>query len=147
MTNLMITSHFGLVLLVQLLLNKGANLSDTDEQGRTALHWAALQDHEPVTQLLLDREANVSATNKRGMTALHCAAREGHEPVTRLLLDKGAKPSATTTSGETALDIARERKFELPGRSDYDAVIQLLEPITKPTTTTTEFSRSSVARS
>jgi len=180
MTNLMITSHFGLVLLVQLLLNKGANLSDTDEQGRTALHWAALQGHEPVTQLLLDREANVSATNKRGMTALHCAAREGHEPVTRLLLnkgakpsatmkqgwtalhlaasrgyepvtrlllDKGAKPSATTTSGETALDIARERKFELPGRSDYDAVIQLLEPITKPTTTTTEFSRSSVARS
>ena len=180
MTDLTVTSRFGLVLLVQLLLDKGADLSNTAEQGWTALHWAAQEGHEPVTRLLLDREADVSATDEQGWTALHWAADRGHKPVTRLLLDrganvsatnehgwtalhfaamggrksltrlllnKGAKPSATTISGETALNTARKRKFEWDNRSDYDAVIQLLEPITKPTTTTTEFSRSSVARS
>jgi len=246
MTDLMVTSHFGLVLLVQLLLDKGADQSNTAEQGWTALHWAAQEGHEPVTRLLLDREADVSATDEQGWTALHLAAREGHEPVTRLLLDReanvsattergwtalhlaasrgwepvtrllldreadvsatnelgsttlhwaasrgwepvtrllldrganvsatnelgstalhwaalgghepvtrllldrGANVSATTTSGETALDIAHKREFEWDNRSDYDAVIQLLEPITKPTAIITDFSRSSVARS
>ena len=180
MTDLTVTSRFGLVLLVQLLLDKGADLSNTAEQGWTALHWAAQEGHEPVTRLLLDREADVSATDERGWTALHLAAEIGHEPVTRLLLDreadvsatnergwtalhlaasighepvtrllleKRAKPSATSTSGETALDIARERDFEWDNRSDYDAVIQLLEPITKPTATTADFSCSLIASS
>ena len=211
MTDLTVTSRFGLVLLVQLLLDNGADLSNTAEQGWTALHWAAQEGHEPVTRLLLDRETDVSATDERGWTALHLAANIGHEPVTRLLLDRGAnvsatdeqgctalhltakegrepvtrllldrganvsatnehgwtalhfaamggrksltrlllnkgvKPSATTISG--ALNIARKRKFEWNNRSDYDAVIQLLEPITKPTATTADFSCSSVASS
>ncbi len=133
--------------VTRLLLDREANVSATDKWGMTALHLAASQGREPVTRLLLDREADVSDTDEQGRTALHFAAKEGREPVTRLLLNKGAKPSATTTSEKTALDLARMRKSGRLGRSDYDAVIQLLEPITKPTTTTTEFSRSSVARS
>ncbi len=133
--------------VTRLLLDREADVSATDERGWTALHLAAEIGHEPVTRLLLDREADVSATNERGWTALHLAASIGHEPVTRLLLEKRAKPSATSTSGETALDIARERDFEWDNRSDYDAVIQLLEPITKPTATTADFSCSLIASS
>jgi len=133
--------------VTRLLLDRGANVSATNEHGWTALHWAVDRGHKPVTRLLLDRGANVSATNEHGWTALHFAAMGGRKSLTRLLLNKGAKPSATTISGETALNTARKRKFEWDNRSDYDAVIQLLEPITKPTATTADFSCSLIASS
>jgi len=144
-TALHLTAKEGREPVTRLLLDRGANVSATDEQGWTALHWAADRGHKPVTRLLLDRGANVSATNEHGWTALHFAAMGGRKSLTRLLLNKGVKPSATTISG--ALNIARKRKFEWNNRSDYDAVIQLLEPITKPTATTADFSCSSVASS
>jgi len=146
-TALHFAAHEGHEPVTRLLLDRGANMSATDEERSTALHFAASEGHERVTRLLLDREANVSAKNEDGSIALHWATRGCHEPVTRLLLNKGAKPSATTNSEEIALDIARKRKLERHTFSNYNAIIQLLEPITKPIATTTEFSRSSVARS
>ncbi len=201
-TDLTVASYFGLVLLVQLLLNKGADLSIADENGFTALHWAVMQGHKSMTQLLLDRGADVSVadakgqtalhmavlhdnenavrllldrgadlsvadakgqtalhmtafhdnenavrllldrgadlsvTDENGNTALHWAAFRGNEILIRLLLNEGADPSATSSNGETALDEARKKFLEFY-HSGYDAIIQLLKPMTDPITKAT----------
>ncbi len=75
-----------------MLLEKmeGADVAAKDGDGRTALHWAAMNGHKDVVALLLDRMegVDVAAKDEYGRTALHCAAREGHKDVVALLLEK-----------------------------------------------------------
>jgi ankyrin repeat protein len=97
-TSLMIVSYFGLDLVVQLLLDEGANVDAIDsDYGRTPLSWAAERGHEAVVRLLLDNGAAVDAVdNEYGQTPLSWAIEQGHEAVVRLLLDKGAAVDAVS---------------------------------------------------
>ena len=45
-------AHCGHVAVVQLLLEKGADVEAKDQSGWTALHWAARSGHEAVVRLL-----------------------------------------------------------------------------------------------
>jgi ankyrin repeat protein len=71
--------------VVQLLLNKGADVEAKDKDGWTALIWAAQGGYEAMVRLLLDKRADVEAKDQYGWTALLWAAQEGHEAVVRLL--------------------------------------------------------------
>jgi len=93
----------GYEVMVQLLVNKGANIEATDKFGETALWKAASEGHENIVDLLLNKGANIEATNGFGETALHGAASGGHESIVDLLLNKGANTEATNRFGETAL--------------------------------------------
>lgn len=66
---------------MQLLLEKGADLSVRNEGGETALNFAAWSGHEPTVQLLLEKGADLSIQDFDGNTALHQASYEGHEAV------------------------------------------------------------------
>jgi ankyrin repeat protein len=70
-------------------------LRKTTDNGRMALHLAAIGGHQAVVRLLLeDYKADVEAKTNDGWTALHCAAGGGHEAVVRLLLRDYIRPAS-----------------------------------------------------
>lgn len=75
--------------VLQLLLEKGANLSAPYNDGMTVLHLAASHGDKKFVQLLLESEVNKSILDKDGRTVLHWAAYGGHGTV-QFLLENGA---------------------------------------------------------
>lgn len=60
--------------LIELLLDKGAVLEDTDKEGLTALAWACVRGRLNAAQCLIDRGADVNTCDKTGRTPLDLAA-------------------------------------------------------------------------
>jgi ankyrin repeat protein len=88
---LKIASELGYLAIVDLLLDRGANLEATDDLGQTALTSAAGYGRAEVVGRLLDRGANLDAVDWLGQSALSNAACEGHDGLVEWLLSRGAQ--------------------------------------------------------
>ncbi|KAI4273225.1 MAG: hypothetical protein LQ337_004785 [Flavoplaca oasis] len=93
----------GHVSVVQLLLDRRADIGAENHEGVTALYWAANCGHSDTVDLLLRNKANCKPRDKVGWTSLHRAAYNGHTGVVRTLLNNGADIEATDTTKWTAL--------------------------------------------
>ena len=103
--------------VVQLLLELGTDAKAADNDGWTALMFAARGGHEAVAKLLLEHGADVNAAaNSDGWTALMVATRLGHEAVAKLLLEKGADVNAVRNDGVAALMLAAAGGHEAVGQ-------------------------------
>ena len=92
---------------VTTLLNVGADLTETDAQGRTALHYAATNEDAGITDLLLRYGADPDATDFTGSTPLHLAAAGNRNHlVVETLVRFGADFAARDVSGRTPLEVA-----------------------------------------
>ena len=89
--------------VVQLLIDKKADINAHDIFGRNALHWAALIGASKAAEVLLNNGADIAAKAEGGMTALHYAARNGFTNVVELLVAHGADINATNSTGITPL--------------------------------------------
>jgi len=122
--------------VVQLLLEKGAEVDARKPDGWTPLHHACQIGDIAVTRLLLQYGADVKARSNGGQTPLHAAAvgvnkltaailktehsvtnkvmhSLDHERVVRLLIESGADVNARNTSdGETPLLLAAQKGQE-----------------------------------
>ena len=78
-------AHLGLGGAAKRLLEKGASADMQDQDGRTALHWAAENGHEAVVRTLLEKGASADIQDQSGRTALHRAAQNRHEAVIKIL--------------------------------------------------------------
>ncbi len=74
---------------VKILIDNGANVNATNENGWTSLIIASEYGQSEVAKLLLGNGANMNYENK-GWTALMFAAQEGQSKVTKVLLENGA---------------------------------------------------------
>ena len=92
--------------VVQLLLDRGADVNAQGGYYGTALQAASRYGHEKVVQLLLDRGADVNAQGEYHSNALQAASYEGHEKVVQLLLDRGADVNAQGEYHSNALQAA-----------------------------------------
>ncbi|KAI0205233.1 hypothetical protein F4808DRAFT_277961 [Astrocystis sublimbata] len=84
--------------VVQLLLDKGADVESKDKSGRTPLSWAAENEYAAIVQLLLDKKADIESKDNSGRTPLSWAARNGHKEIVHLLLGKGGPISSRGTN-------------------------------------------------
>ena len=64
--------------MIQLLLNKGADINAQGGYYDSALQIASFQGNEAVIRLLLNEGADANTSSSDGLTALHIAAANGH---------------------------------------------------------------------
>ncbi|HKQ73922.1 MAG TPA: ankyrin repeat domain-containing protein [Blastocatellia bacterium] len=89
------------------LVPGGADANARDEDGLTALMYAAMYAGADCVELLLAQGADPNAKSKSDVTALMLAI--GQADKVRLLLAKGAEVNAESKQGHTALTIAAAR--------------------------------------
>ena len=85
--------------ILAFLLEKGANVEDTDSIEQSPLIIATQHGCEDLVKMLLEKGANMHR-------ALAVATEENHLDIAKMLLDAGADPNEETTDGETLLEIA-----------------------------------------
>ncbi|HCO93843.1 MAG TPA: hypothetical protein DIU00_07830 [Phycisphaerales bacterium] len=73
-TPLLVAATFGRIEAAKFLIEKGANVNATSNDGATALHAAAFFCHTEIVKLLLGEGAVVDAKNIRGETSLDAVA-------------------------------------------------------------------------
>ena len=103
-------------LIVELLINHGAEVNAEDSHGNTALHHACYSGSFVTAQSLLDNDADIYATNNIGYTPFHEACRGGHCQLAMMLISKYRLNVNQPTSGEghTPLIIAcNQGSYEL----------------------------------
>lgn len=98
---IIIAAWYGHMELLDVLLNRGANIETLSCSGETPLIYAAQNGHTGIVRTLLKKGANIEAVKTE--TALMVAARNGHNVIVGLLLKRGAKIEAEDSIGETAL--------------------------------------------
>jgi hypothetical protein len=97
--------------VVRRLLSANADLSVRDEDGWSALHFAACRGWINIVEMLLDAKADPSVQNTDvdGSTALHVAVRRRQNECVKMLLDAQAEVSVRNNAGWTALHLAADR--------------------------------------
>ena len=79
----------------------------TDNDGHTALHWAAYKGEAMLALYLVKHGATVDQPDRQGRTPLHWAALRGHLSCVRWLTEYGADFRLYTDKGESASVLAR----------------------------------------
>ena len=88
-------------------VTQGANELDAiDQNGRTALHWAALKNEPEIAILILQHGGDADATTSKAETPLHFAARHNAPEIADELLSYGAALEAQDESANTPLHLA-----------------------------------------
>lgn len=82
------------------------DVNQWDEEGMTALHWAADRGNVEVLRCLLALGADVNFRDAEGQTALHYASSCGHAKVLELLLEHHADPCLADKEGDCPVDVA-----------------------------------------
>jgi ankyrin repeat protein/L-ascorbate metabolism protein UlaG (beta-lactamase superfamily) len=88
--------------VAQALIERGADVDATNDDGITALHRAALFSADEVAALLIDAGAEVDVRDSSGETPLITAA-YGSPKTVALLISRGADPNVIDKNGVTAL--------------------------------------------
>ncbi|XP_033217235.1 ankyrin-1-like [Belonocnema kinseyi] len=105
--------------IIQILLEKDADLNATNKDKRTPLHIAVKHQKEEIVKLLVKKGADVELIDKYGYTSLHLASKNGDTKIVQHLIKHGADVSCICKT-YTALYFAIECK-------SLDIVTLLLE--------------------
>ncbi|KGO77047.1 NACHT nucleoside triphosphatase [Penicillium italicum] len=103
---LVAASEGGFLDIVQLLIQKGADISASDSFRETPLYVACENGHIEVVRLLLDKGADVHYQGPFGYSPMHNASSEGFSEIVLLLIDRGAYINALSEFGDTPLYFA-----------------------------------------
>lgn len=121
-TPFLIAASTGNITSAKMLLGCSANIAAVNENGHTALHYAASKNHlDLARQVLLPQMTNVDVVDLRAQqTPLHRAVAKGYTAFCQLLIDANASVNQRDRLGNTPLHLAAEE-------GHGDIVILLLE--------------------
>ncbi len=88
---------------VSALLKQRVDVSAPQDDGATALHWAAHSGDAQMADLLIRAGAKVNAADDLGVTPLLVACTDGNTAMVEKLLAAGAQANTAASTGETAL--------------------------------------------
>ena len=133
-TPLHTASYFGIVEMVRLLLDQGADpeASAEGDMGKKPLHqvsggeYGSQEDGVRVAQLLLEHGADVNARRNDQWTPLHTASYFGNVEIVHLLLDNGADPEANAEGDMGEKPLHKVSGGEYRSQEDGVRVTQLL---------------------
>ena len=112
---------------VSVLIEAGAEPASPDNDGITALHWAAGHGMTNVVRLLIEAGADANARDKSSYTPLHQAVSAGHLEGARVLIDAGADANVRSSHGETPLTFAeKNRAVTSAGQDAFEPLRKLL---------------------
>ena len=88
------------------IIDAGANPSDVQVDGMTALLWAVHADNLPFVERLLKAGANPNQSNRYGMTPLSLACQQANAAIVQRLIDAKADVEQPLPGKETPLHVA-----------------------------------------
>ena len=118
---LSLSIYYGHEPLALYLIDKGADIQATDENGNTPLIYAASGHNDRLTRHLVNQGADVNARNINGITALDMAIHGGLADIVSFLISQGADVGTKDNFGKKALDKARE-KLKI-----YSNIVKMIE--------------------
>ena len=92
--------------VVRVLIEAGADINRTTDEGATPLYVAAQSGQEVVMRALIKAGADVNKATDDGGTPLFIAARNGHDAIVRALIEAGADVNKAMLTCYTPLHIA-----------------------------------------
>uniref|UniRef100_A0A8C5XLP2 26S proteasome non-ATPase regulatory subunit 10 n=1 Tax=Microcebus murinus TaxID=30608 RepID=A0A8C5XLP2_MICMU len=104
---------------LEILANKSL-ATRTDQDSRTALHWAWSAGHTEIVEFLLQLGVPVNDKDDAGWFPLHIAASAGWDEILKALLGKGAQVNAVNQNGRTPLHYAASK-------NRHEIAVMLLE--------------------
>jgi hypothetical protein len=100
----------GSVLILKLLVEKGASINVPDSKRRTALFFAALYRKDEAFEYLLAQGSKINQQAMGGMTIAMIAASNGNLSMLKTAIQKGVRADSKDHNGKTALDYAKQGK-------------------------------------
>jgi len=94
---------------IEVLRRQGGEhlLWETDEQGCTAVHWAAYCGDLRALQVLQPSQGVLQVRDRTGMQPLHLAVMEGHTHLISYLISCCSDPFCCDASGKSCLDVVQ----------------------------------------
>lgn len=118
-TGVHLSAYFGLIKVLETLLDNGNYPDLQDSHGRTPLSWAAESGQESSVKLLLALDiVECTSRDKSGETPASWAAKMGHVEVVTMLVNAGASMENSNVEGQSPLLLA--------ARNGHVAVVQYL---------------------
>ncbi len=93
---------------VQALLEKKVNVNSADDQGKTALFYAVVNNKPKLIGMLVKHNATIDHQNNDGNTPLHQAILMNKLDAAKELLRQGAKTDIKNASNQTAFQMAAQ---------------------------------------
>gem|GEM_PF-304783 len=92
--------------VMRLLINNGANVRVSYQDGITPLMAMASKGDASLVRLLMEKGSQLNAKDREGNSALMFAAAQGHRDVVALLLQQGVSVNLINAAGDTPLIMA-----------------------------------------
>jgi len=106
--------------LLMLLIEKGADIYDFDNEGVSIFDMAITYDNKEIVEFLIEKGVDINTTSRRSkFTPLMCACCYGRLDIVKFLLENGADKTQCDYKGLSALDFAT--------KMNKKSVIKLLE--------------------
>jgi ankyrin repeat protein/L-ascorbate metabolism protein UlaG (beta-lactamase superfamily) len=133
-----IASENGHKKIVEILIEKGADVNGKDNYGTPVLSYAAYKGHEDIVELLIAKGANINERSNNGLSALHNAAIYGQLEIMELLVSKGSDINSKDDRDRTPLQSAcwsgwnKNRLETIRFLLDNGATVNILDDLGKP---------------
>lgn len=96
----------GHVEVLEVLIERGADVNDTTPFNMTPLHLAAQNGHKNVVEFLIEKKAQLNVKHRRGDTPIFTAASRGYSEIVAFMLTNGVELNSRGRDGKSLLYVA-----------------------------------------